>query len=751
MNQNKGKTKYKRRRIIAGLVLGILLQLLPAPMQQVQAAQAWPPTAPGTTEMNKADSVVGIEEYDDPNNYTGWYTVTIKALDPEGNPVKDVYITMNSVDNKYQAGHGPNINGSNATRTDANGELLFRIYPSPLEYIAKVSKQGDWKAKDYEIGAIIKDFDTITIVLERDKKATPTPTTTPGNNGGNRDDSRPTPTPTPTPQPVTPGIPAKPDKVTKDEYVLPGPDNKTGTEDDVIVKPGRDDQGKNNSSMDKDGKVDLPDGGDVIYPSIPDDGDVKVIVPDGTKVNPDGSLILPDNNQEIEIILPGKDATLGTEDDIYVKPGLDENGKNNARIDETGKVELPDGGDLIYPSIPDKGDIKVTVPDGTKVKPDGTLILPDNNQEIEIILPGKDATLGTEDDIYVKPGLDENGKNNARIDETGKVELPDGGDLIYPSIPDKGDIKVTVPDGTKVKPDGTLILPKDNQEIEIILPGKDATLGTEDDIYVKPGLDKNGKNNAKIDITGKVELPDGGDAIFPSQPDMGKVKVQLPEGSTIDPQGNITIPKGTRKGYVLPGKDAELDTQDDVIVEPNFGKGQIDRSVLREDGSILLPDGGIVTYSDGTVIKVPGGTIVLADGTIIWPYGYKPFWECWFHWIELVVFIALLIPYIRRFHWLKKKRQEVQEMIKTGVLDSERLAQISQEQQTTGNMFYLIGGTSLAMVLLVSIAYVLIVGHCFVDIPGLIVLLVTIGVCFVWLYMRERQLRNMLEDRSREE
>ena len=668
MNQNKGKTKYKRRRIIAGLVLGILLQLLPAPMQQVQAAQAWPPTAPGTTEMNKADSVVGIEEYDDPNNYTGWYTVTIKALDPEGNPVKDVYITMNSVDNKYQAGHGPNINGSNATRTDANGELLFRIYPSPLEYIAKVSKQGDWKAKDYEIGAIIKDFDTITIVLERDKKATPTPTTTPGNNGGNRDDSRPTPTPTPTPQPATPGIPAKPDKVTKDEYVLPGPDNKTGTEDDVIVRPGRDDQGKNNSSMDKDGKVDLPDGGDVIYPSIPDDGDVKVIVPDGTKVNPDGSLILPDNNQETEIILPGKD-----------------------------------------------------------------------------------ATLGTEDDIYVKPGLDENGKNNAKIDETGKVELPDGGDLIYPSIPDKGDIKVTVPDGTKVKPDGTLILPKDNQEIEIILPGKDATLGTEDDIYVKPGLDKNGKNNAKIDTTGKVELPDGGDAIFPSQPDMGKVKVQLPEGSTIDPQGNITIPKGTRKGYVLPGKDAELDTQDDVIVEPNFGKGQIDRSVLREDGSILLPDGGIVTYSDGTVIKVPGGTIVLADGTIIWPYGYKPFWECWFHWIELVVFIALLIPYIRRFHWLKKKRQEVQEMIKTGVLDSERLAQISQEQQTTGNMFYLIGGTSLAMVLLVSIAYVLIVGHCFVDIPGLIVLLVTIGVCFVWLYMRERQLRNMLEDRSREE
>ena len=276
-------------------------------------------------------------------------------------------------------------------------------------------------------------------------------------------------------------------------------------------------------------------------------------------------------------------------------------------------------------------------------------------------------------------------------------------------------------------------------------------MGTEDDIYVKPGLDKNGKNNAKIDITGKVELPNGGDAIFPSQPDMGKVKVQLPEGSTIDPQGNITIPKGTRKGYVLPGKDAELDTQDDVIVEPNFGKGQIDRSVLREDGSILLPDGGIVTYSDGTVIKVPGGTIVLADGTIIWPYGYRPFWECWFHWIELVVFIALLIPYIRRFHWLKKKRQEVQEMIKTGVLDSERLAQISQEQQTTGNMFYLIGGTSLAMVLLVSIAYVLIVGHCFVDIPGLIVLLVTIGVCFVWLYMRERQLRNMLEDRSREE
>ncbi len=61
--------------------------------------------------------------------------------------------------------------------------------------------------------------------------------------------------------------------------------------------------------------------------------------------------------------------------------------------------------------------------------------------------------------------------------------------------------------------------------------------GAQEYIYVKPGLDKNGKNNAKIDTTGKVELPDGGDAIFPSQPDMGKVKVQLPEGSTIDPLG----------------------------------------------------------------------------------------------------------------------------------------------------------------------------------------------------------------------
>ena len=459
----------------------------------------------------------------------------------------------------------------------------------------------------------------------------------------------------------------------------------------------------------------------------------------------------PDKTTKDEYIIPGPDKELGTEDDITVKPGKDDKGNNNSSIDKDGKVDLPDGGELIVPTIPDKGDISIKVPEGTVVDPDGKLNLPDKNQQTEIILPGKDTILGTEDDVIVRPGLDDKGKNTATIDRDGTVKLPDGGDVILPTLPDIGDICVKVPEGTKVSPDGTITLPDKNQQTEIILPGKDKVLGTEDDLILTPNLDDKGKNNTTIDETGKVTLPDGGRVTFPSFPDMGRVGVELPAGSTITPDGVITVPAGTKKGYILPGKDALLDTDDDVIVEPSFGSNGNDNSYIMDDGSVYLPDGGTVTYADGTVIEVPGGTIVLPDGTIIYPANAKAgmldFWDCLFHWFEFVILLLLILLLLTRLHWLKRRGIELEDIAKIGWVDRvdpKWLAQTERKQKKTGIVFYSIW-MSLA-VLCAILFYFIAAAHCVVDLPLLVVLVIVDIIFLLMLANRESALKNLIAE-----
>lgn len=459
----------------------------------------------------------------------------------------------------------------------------------------------------------------------------------------------------------------------------------------------------------------------------------------------------PDKITQDEYVIPGADNKTGTEDDITVRPGKDDDGNNNSSIDKDGNVDLPDGGEVIVPGIPDRGDTRIDVPEGTVIDPDGTIHLPENDQKTEITLPGKDTILDTEDDVIVRPGLDENGKNNANIDETGKVDLPDGGEIILPTQPDKGDIRVDVPGGTTVDPDGTIHLPEDDQQTDITLPGKDATLDTPDDIFLRPELDESGKNNSTIDDEGTVNLPDGGRATFSSEPDAGRIGVILPPGSTITPDGTITIPDGTKKGYVLPGKDVALDTEDDVIVDPFMGNNGKDNSVLREDGSIYLPDGGTVTYADGTVIEVPGGTIVLPDGTIIWPTNaeakYIGFWDCMFHWFEVMILLLLIILLLTRLHWLKQRKKELEEMTKAGWVnhvDPEWLTQIEEQQKKTGIIFYaaIMTLASLCMILF----YIYIPEHCIVDVPMLVLTVIADLIFIVLLAVRERDLKNQLEE-----
>ena len=817
----KQARKHKKQKALLRTGCGLLcaLQLLGGmyltPMK-VQAA--------------KGSSDIFMEEYENGKDYTGWYTVTVKVVDDvTGDPLEGIYVTLNSKD-KGNAGHGPNINGITDYKTDKNGLLDFRIYPSPIVYDALVSEQKGYAALEQYVGSIEKDNTTITLRLKKKEPAKPTPTPTVKPTATPTATPKPTATPTATPKPTvkptatpkptvkptaTPKPTAKPtatpkptvkptatpkptvkptatpkptvkptatpkptvkptatpkptkkpavkptskpdtDKTTKDEYIIPGPDKEPGTEDDITVKPGKDNNGQNNSGIDKDGKVDLPDGGEVIVPTIPDKGDISIKVPGGTVIDPDGKINLPDNDQKTEITLPGKDTILGTEDDVIVRPGLDANGKNNSTIDKDGKVNLPDGGEIIVPTIPDKGDISIKVPGGTKVDPDGTITLPDHDQRTEITLPGKDTILGTEDDVIVRPGLDANGKNNATIDRDGTVNLPDGGDVILPTLPDIGDICIKVPEGTKVSPDGTITLPDNNQQTEIILPGKDKILGTEDDLILTPKLDANGKNNTTIDETGKVTLPDGGRVTFPSFPDMGRVAVELPAGSTITPDGVITVPDGTKKGYILPGKDALLDTDDDVIVEPSFGSNGNDNSYIMDDGSVYLPDGGTVTYADGTVIEVPGGTIVLPDGTIIYPanakVGMLDFWDCLFHWFEFMILLLLILLLLTRLHWLKHSRAELEDIAKAGWVDRvdpKWLAQTKRNQKKTGIVFYSIW-MSLA-VLCAILLYFMVAAHCAVDLPLLVVLVIVDITFLLILANRESALKKLIAEHHSE-
>ena len=693
------RKKTKKHLLQTGCALLCTFQLLGGALFQPLTVQAG--TAPG--------SDVYMEEYDNGKDYTGWYTVTVKVVDDAtGDPLEGIYVTLNSKD-KGDAGHGPNINGIKEYMTDRDGLLEFRIYPSPVTYAAIVSAgQKGYAALEQYVGAITKDFSIIELRL---KKEDPTPTPI----------VKPTASPTPTVKPTASPTP------TVKPTASPTPTVKPTASPTPTVKPTAT---PNNNNTPKPTMTPVP---------------TQTARP-GARPTPK-----PDKITQDEYVIPGADNKTGTEDDITVRPGKDDDGNNNSSIDKDGNVDLPDGGEVIVPVIPDRGDTRIDVPEGTVIDPDGTIHLPENDQKTEITLPGRDTILDTEDDVIVRPGLDENGKNNANIDETGKVDLPDGGEIILPTQPDKGDIRVDVPGGTTVDPDGTIHLPEDDQQTDITLPGKDATLDTPDDIFLRPELDESGKNNSTIDDEGTVNLPDGGRATFSSEPDAGRIGVILPPGSTITPDGTITIPDGTKKGYVLPGKDAALDTEDDVIVDPFMGNNGKDNSVLREDGSIYLPDGGTVTYADGTVIEVPGGTIVLPDGTIIWPTNaeakYIGFWDCMFHWFEVMILLLLIILLLTRLHWLKQRKKELEEMTKAGWVnhvDPEWLTQIEEQQKKTGIIFYaaIMTLASLCMILF----YIYIPEHCIVDVPMLVLTVIADLIFIVLLAVRERDLKNQLEE-----
>ena len=199
-----------------------------------------------------------------------------------------------------------------------------------------------------------------------------------------------------------------------DNIVIPGPDGKPGTEDDITIKPDPDDPNGEKPVPDQDGTIKVPDGGQIVIPgpNTPDDDKIITVEP-GATVTPDGTITLP----------------------------------------EGGTATIEPGG--------------TTVDGPAVIKPDGTVENPDTNKPYRpgdgtIIVPGKDGVTDTTDDVVVTPDPGSDGNDNSTIDKgTGNVTLPDGGTVKYPDEPDGNGATVTVPGGTVVKPDGTVVLPDD--------------------------------------------------------------------------------------------------------------------------------------------------------------------------------------------------------------------------------------------------------------------------------------------------
>ena len=350
--------------------------------------------------------------------------------------------------------------------------------------------------------------------------------------------------------------------------VVPGVDAKTDTNDDVTIKPDTNNQdvlpepdGKGNIKVPENGIVERP-GRDPI--TLPEGGLVK---PDGTIIKPDGSVIKPDSTDPIapenpnetkrdeqgNIVLPGVDKVLGTDDDVKVAPKLDANGKDNSIIDKDndGRVLLPDGGTVerpIDPQNPAKGTEKIEVPEGTIVLPDGTIIYPGNviqKPDNTIVVPGKDNKPETNDDVVLKP--DNNGNSAGTVDKNGDTTVKPGGGTV--SIPGKNppDTKtdIQVPEGTVIKPDGTIIKP--------------------DGTTIYPDGSNNGNNNNGGNSGNHGSSSSG------SSTTTYTIKATAGNGGSISPKGNVSVVRSSDKLFSFTA-DAGYEVASVLVDGKDIGK-----------------------------------------------------------------------------------------------------------------------------------------------------------------------------------
>ena len=262
---------------------------------------------------------------------------------------------------------------------------------------------------------------------------------------------------------------------------VPGKDgNPNDTADNATAKGN----GTENPTRDETtGEIIIPKDGSVILP----DGS-EIALPDGGKLLPNGTVIINrpdtdgDGKSEGTITIPGAD---GTNPDVTDKDGNPEANKtvytltytiNNGENVDDVLVKVVEGDEIALIDCPfdwagytfinwikqsDKtehlaGDKLTVTADETyhaqwmKVNADGS-----------VELPGKDGSIvDADDNVIVTP--DQGGKITPQPD--GSVKVEDEGGTVNrpkdPANPDAGREDIKVPEGTIVKPDGTIILPE---------------------------------------------------------------------------------------------------------------------------------------------------------------------------------------------------------------------------------------------------------------------------------------------------
>lgn len=264
---------------------------------------------------------------------------------------------------------------------------------------------------------------------------------------------------------------------------VPGKDGDPNSAGDNATAKG---DGKGNDpSRDKTtGEITIPAGGSVTLP----DGS-EIALPDGGKLLPDGTVVINrpdtdgDGKSEGTITIPGKNPP---NPDVTNKDGQDVPNAKVYTLTYTSNngdptmddvlVKVVEGDEIALIGCPfdwagytfinwikQSDKTKHLAGDKLTVTADETYLAQwmKVNADGSVELPGKDGSIVDEDDnVIVTP--DQGGKITPQPD--GSVKVEDEGGTVNrpkdPANPDAGREDIKVPEGTIVKPDGTIILPE---------------------------------------------------------------------------------------------------------------------------------------------------------------------------------------------------------------------------------------------------------------------------------------------------
>lgn len=461
-------------------------------------------------------------------------------------------------------------------------------------------------------------------------------------------------------------------KLDNDNIIVPGKDGKLDpATDNVTVKPNPD-KPTEKPTVDADGNVKVPEGGQV---ETPDNGTVipphpSVVKPDGTIVGPDGNEINPANpgdkyvtityepgvgsGKEIKQIIEKNGNTTALKNSFTAPSGKKfECWKNEAAADETYNGGAPITAVAANKTLTAQWKLAGELKYKATVKFHSNLT-PDTTQE---------QTIGSVDQMSFTGKL-----------MTPKFAAPEGWKLFGWSTkqnggyPAEGEKREWYKDGQEVRLSNGDVLElyaiwqkTDAGSNVVNFPGKDGTPASgNDDITITPPaggsitLDGEKEGVAKVPQGGTIAQPNDRTYTVKEAPNEDSVKV-YPDGTIIvgpgatvtdkegkditgpaiiDPEGNVK-PDGGDKPFVkpdgtivVPGQDGKTGTPDDVFIKPVDGtttpSGTIDPvsgdvTITNPNAKIEIPGETAGDQDSKREVEAPVGTVVNPNGTITLP------------------------------------------------------------------------------------------------------------------------------------